>query len=161
MTPSAFQKHDHAKCRKTALATAEAHCREQGLRLTPVRARVFELLLESHTALGAYDVLRRLVDEGFSAQPPVAYRALDFLVAQGLAHRIETLNAYVACAVPGETHVAAFVICKNCRTVGETIEPNAGKALAEAAERMGVGDVHSVIETAGVCSACQAREGSG
>ncbi len=80
---NAFHSHDHATCSREALAEAERLCAETGARLTPVRRRTLEILLEGHRALGAYEVLERLSAEGFGHQPPVAYRALDFLVEQG------------------------------------------------------------------------------
>jgi Fur family transcriptional regulator, zinc uptake regulator len=85
----AFARHDHGHCSSDALARADALVQASGARLTPVRRRVLEILLEDHRAMGAYDVLQRLAGEGFGNQPPVAYRALDFLVEQGLAHRID------------------------------------------------------------------------
>ncbi|RMD92342.1 MAG: transcriptional repressor, partial [Alphaproteobacteria bacterium] len=95
MSGAAFAPHDHRACAAAALARAEARCRESGLRLTPLRRRVLEILLESHRPLGAYDILARLRADGRPAQPPVAYRALDFLVAHGLAHRLHSLNAFL------------------------------------------------------------------
>ncbi len=92
----AFDRHDHRACVSGALAAAEATCAEAGERLTPLRRRTLEILLESHSALGAYEVLARLEAEGFGSKPPVAYRALNFLVDQGFAHRIEGLSAFVA-----------------------------------------------------------------
>ena len=80
------------------MTAAEALCAARKLQLTPVRKRVLEILLEAHEAMGAYDVLARLAAEGLGSKPPVAYRALGFWVEQGLVHRIEKLNAYVACA---------------------------------------------------------------
>ena len=81
----AFAAHDHAHCTSDALARADALIAAKGLRLTPVRRRTLEILLEDHRALGAYDVLNRLAAEGYGNQPPVAYRALDFLEEQGLS----------------------------------------------------------------------------
>ena len=93
----AFTPHDHAHCSADALARAEAVVAQRGVKMTPVRRRVLEILLESHKALGAYDVLTRLAAEGFGNQPPVAYRALEFLEDQGLAHRIRRLNSFCLC----------------------------------------------------------------
>ncbi len=104
MTPlpeTAFDAHDHGACMAANLAAAEALCASRGVQFTPVRRRVLEILLESHGAMGAYEVLARLDAEGLGKQPPVAYRALSFLVEQGFAHRIEKLNAFVACMHPG------------------------------------------------------------
>jgi Fur family zinc uptake transcriptional regulator len=86
--PLGFAQHNHGACMSEALAAAEARCAAGGLRFTPVRRKVLEILLQDHRALGAYSILDRLREEGFGSQPPVAYRALDFLVANGLAHRL-------------------------------------------------------------------------
>lgn len=85
---TAFERHDHGACADAAMARATDLAATRGLRLTPVRRRVLEILLERHRALGAYEVLERLAAEGLGKQPPVAYRALEFLVENGLAHRI-------------------------------------------------------------------------
>ncbi|WP_208103249.1 Fur family transcriptional regulator [Rubellimicrobium sp. CFH 75288] len=150
----AFDRHDHAACRRDALAAAEAVCAERGERLTPLRRRTLEILLESHVALGAYDVLARLAAEGFGSQPPVAYRALHFLVERGLAHRVEGLQAFVACARPGAgPHEAAFVVCRLCRRVAE--EP----AGAPPPRPDGFAVERRVVEAQGLCAAC--RDGAG
>jgi Fur family zinc uptake transcriptional regulator len=91
-----FAPHDHANCTQSALTTVERACAERGLRLTPIRKRTLEILLEGHHALGAYDVLQKLSDDGLADKPPMAYRALNFLVEHGFVHRVERLNAYVA-----------------------------------------------------------------
>lgn len=152
----AFAAHDHAHCASDALARAEALVAEKGLRLTPVRRRVLEILLEAHRALGAYDVLTRLAAEGFGNQPPVAYRALDFLEEQGLAHRIRRLNAFTACMHPGETHAPAFLICRGCDAVAEAPAAPVLVALEAAAADTGFVIERSNIEALGLCPACQA-----
>lgn len=152
----AFAVHDHAHCASDALARAEALVAEKGLRLTPVRRRVLEILLEAHRALGAYDVLTRLAAEGFGNQPPVAYRALDFLEEQGLAHRIRRLNAFTACMHPGETHAPAFLICRGCDAVAEAPAAPVLVALEAAAAETGFVIERSNIEALGLCPACQA-----
>ena len=97
----AFAPHDHTRCADDVLALAETQLAQGGQRLTPVRRRTLQILLEAHRAMGAYDVLERLAAEGFGHQPPVAYRALEFLEEHGLAHRIRRLNAFTACMHPG------------------------------------------------------------
>ncbi|NJM82233.1 MAG: transcriptional repressor [Tabrizicola sp.] len=151
----AFAAHDHAQCASDALVRAEAICAEAGARLTPVRLRVLEILLEAHAALGAYDVLNRLAAEGFGNQPPVAYRALDFLVEQGLAHRIQRLNAFTACMHPGTRHAPAFLICGKCSTVAETAALAAREALERSAAEVGFVIERSTIEALGLCPACR------
>ena len=151
----AFAQHDHAHCAGDMLARADALAGERGARLTPVRRRVLELLLEAHRAMGAYEVLERLGAEGFGRQPPVAYRALDFLVEQGFAHRIRRLNAFMACMHPGEAHHAAFLICKTCDAVAEAPAGAARVALDAAAGQLGFEIERLNIEALGICPACR------
>ena len=152
----AFSAHDHAACARDALTRAEALLVARGLRLTPVRKRVLQILLEAHRALGAYEVLNRLVAEGFGNQPPVAYRALDFLEEQGLAHRIRRLNAFAACMHPGEAHAPVFLICTRCNTVAEAPGAGVGAALGLAAQDLGFTVERATVEALGRCPACEA-----
>jgi Fur family transcriptional regulator, zinc uptake regulator len=152
----AFAPHDHGDCSTDVLARADAMAATNGARLTPVRRRVLEILLEDHRALGAYDVLQRLAADGFGHQPPVAYRALDFLVEQGLAHRIHRLNAFTACMHPGEAHAPAFLICTTCHLVAEAPATPVRAALNKAAKTLGFTISASQIEAQGLCPACQA-----
>ena len=151
----AFAAHDHAHCASDALVRAEAVAEAAGARLTPVRRRVLEILLEDHRALGAYDVLRRLAAEGFGNQPPVAYRALEFLVEHGLAHRIQRLNAFTACTHAGEAHAPAFLICRTCSTVAEADAKPTRQALEAGAAALGFEIERSTIEAVGLCPACR------
>ncbi|KPU84155.1 Fur family transcriptional regulator [Marinosulfonomonas sp. PRT-SC04] len=151
----AFHDHDHSCCEGGVLDYADQRAREAGLRLTPVRRKTLEILLETHSAMGAYDVLERLSADGFGDQPPVAYRALDFLVTNGLAHKIRRLNAYTACMYPEADHAPVFMICRVCDAVAEAMAQDvraAVRALADAAkfrvERMNV-------EVLGLCPSCQ------
>lgn len=154
MHPS-FHDHDHAHCTGDVLARAEALTAASGARLTPVRRRVLEILVEAHRALGAYDVLQRLSAEGFGNQPPVAYRALDFLVEQGLAHRIQRLNAFTACMHAGESHAPAFLICRVCETVAEAPVAPVRAALDAAAAELGFAVERASIEALGLCPTCK------
>lgn len=152
---AAFTAHDHAHCAADVLARAEALARDRGARLTPVRRRVLEILLESHRALGAYDVLNRLAAEGFGNQPPVAYRALDFLEGLGLVHRIRRLNAFTACMHPGEAHAPVFLICRGCQAVAEAPGAPVRAALDRAAAASGFTVEGSSVEATGLCTACR------
>lgn len=153
-TPLGFARHDHANCVKSGLSAADARCTSEGLRLTAVRRKVLEILLHEHRAIGAYAILDRLREDGFGSQPPVAYRALDFLVANGLAHKIERLNAFIACAHPDEAHAPAFMICRLCDAVAEAQSSPARGALGEAARATGFVIERTVVEAEGVCPAC-------
>jgi len=152
--PVGFAQHDHSACVSEALAAAEAHCNAEGLRFTPVRRTVLEILLQEHRALGAYAILDKLSESGFGSQPPIAYRALDFLVANGLAHKIERLNAFIACVHPSHTHTPAFMICRLCDAVAETQSSPARGALGEAARATGFRIERTVVEAEGLCPDC-------
>ena len=149
-----FEEHNHAACAANIIATAEAYCSTKKLQFTPTRRRVLELLLEEHRALGAYDILQRLSNEGLGAQPSVAYRALDFLLAHGFVHKIERLNAFVACAQPLEAHAPAFMICRVCASVAEApLTPSKG-ILGKLARQVGFKIEQTVIEAEGLCPNC-------
>ncbi|MBL6917711.1 MAG: transcriptional repressor [Gammaproteobacteria bacterium] len=152
-----FREHDHAKCASLLLDAARDLCAERGLRLTPVREKVLKLLLKSHAPLGAYDILAELSTSGFRAQPPVAYRALDFLVENGLAHRIEKINAFVACSQPHAKHSPIFMICNDCEQVAETSIKSQGSSLDRTARAIGFDIRHTVVEVEGLCAACRER----
>ncbi|MHA6268210.1 Fur family transcriptional regulator [Aliiroseovarius sp. CAU 1755] len=155
----AFHSHDHAACTQDVLTRAETLCKEGGARLTPVRRRVLEILLEEHRAMGAYDVLERLAAEGFGSQPPVAYRALDFLAEQGLVHRIRRLNAFAACTDPGQHHAPVFFICKTCNAVAEAPEQSVRAAIDDLGRTLGFAVERTNIEAMGLCPTCHAGQG--
>lgn len=152
--PIGFQCRDHTACKTTLMSQADAECTARGLRLTPVRRRTLEILLAEHRALGAYDVLGRLAAEGLGSQPPVAYRALDFLVKAGFAHKIEALNAYTACVHPGTEHTPAFLICRRCEKVAEADTALTKGRLGDAARAAGFVIEHTVVEATGLCPDC-------
>jgi Fur family transcriptional regulator, zinc uptake regulator len=155
MTATGFETHDHSACISTALAAAETCCAEHRLQFTKVRRRVLEILLHEHRALGAYDILAVLAGEGLGAQPPVAYRALEFLVSNGFAHKIEKLNAYIACSLPGQDHSPVFMICRSCQTVVEAQTVLPAGQLAQVARDAGFDIERAVIEAEGTCPACR------
>lgn len=152
--PLAFSHHDHGQCRRDALDRAE----REGLRLTKWRQKVLDLLLEDHRSMGAYEILDRLRSQGVTPQPPTAYRALDYLVEHGLAHRIEKLNAYVACARPDACERAGFIVCKRCRTVAEIECAPSEAGLLKAAASSGFSAESTVMEVEGVCADCQSSD---
>lgn len=120
-----------------------------------MRRRVLEILLARHRAMGAYEILDTLREEGLGSQPPVAYRALDFLVSHGFAHKIERLNAFIACTHPGQDHTPAFLICRNCDAVAEAhAEPSRGM-LGRAASDTGFAIEQAVVEALGLCPNCR------
>lgn len=149
-----FRAHDHRSCIVSGLSVAEDLCLENRWQLTPVRRRVLEILLNEHRAMGAYEILEFLRAEGLGSQPPIAYRALDFLVKHGFAHRVERLNAFVACADPAVDHAPAFLICRSCDAVSEALAETSNGALNRAAKRAGFQIEQSVVEAEGLCPTC-------
>lgn len=150
-----FADHDHSSCTDEALRHADKIAKDRGLRLTPVRRRALEILLGEHRAFGAYEVLEQLGADGFGNQPPVAYRALDFLVEHGLAHRIRRLNAFTACTHPGEAHSPTFFICSECEIVAEAPGAAVRNAMDQAADAMGFEIERTSIEAVGLCLRCR------
>ena len=150
----AFAPHDHSACSGDILAKADAKCAASGLRMTPVRRRTLEILLEAHRAMGAYEVLDRLAEDGFGNQPPVAYRALEFLVEHGFAHRVQRLNAFAACMHPGQVHSPAFFICETCDAVAEAPVDEVRAALDKAAGAIGFTVERVNLEAVGQCPTC-------
>jgi Fur family transcriptional regulator, zinc uptake regulator len=149
--------HDHGRCSTDAMAIAEALCAERGQRLTPIRRKVLGVLLGSHNPLGAYEIIDRLAPKGARPAPITAYRALDFLRENGLVHRIESRNAFVACV---HNHAAGalvvFLICERCGAVGEASSPEVATTLAAAARAAGFTPKSPVLEISGVCTHCRA-----
>lgn len=150
-----FATHDHNDCVQRALNQADTFCRDNRLRFTKVRRRTLGILLENHTAMGAYDVLERLKLEGLGTKPPIAYRALEFLLDNGFIHRIERLNAFVACSYPGASHHPAFLICTDCGSVAETSVSPKTNALSRTARQSGFQIRHTTLEAEGQCPGCQ------
>lgn len=148
--------HDHAACVADAVARFEARCAEKGLRLTPLRRRVMESLAQSHVPLGAYELVERLGHTGERPPPMSVYRVLDFLVAEGLAHRIESRNAFLACGhTHGESDVAVFLICEQCGAAQEVASHALGRDLSWAARAAGFEPRQRVLEVAGRCAGCK------
>lgn len=155
MSDPSFTDHDHGACVADALSAAERTCAARKLRFTPVRRRALEILLGEHRAMAAYDLLDRLKADGLGSQPPAVYRALDFLTSHGFAHRIEKLNAYVACAHPGADHTAAFMICRSCAKVAEAAAPAGNGRFDQVARDADFQIENLVMEAEGLCPACR------
>ena len=155
----AFRKHDHRRCQRQLLSEASELCAIRKLRLTPRRRQVLEIMLASHQPMGAYDILAELNRAGNADNiaPPIVYRALDFLLAEGLIHRIESRNAFITCVHPGHEFAAQFLICRDCDQVAE-LETSERSLLAEA-DNLGFVVDHSVVEITGICARCQKHAG--
>ena len=150
--------HDHRACVERALGEAEAVCARAGARLTETRRRVLALVWERPGPVGAYDLLEALSAERGRVAPPTVYRALEFLLAHGLVHRIESLNAYVGCERPSEPHAGSFLLCRACGASAELEAPAVETALAACARGHGFALEASIVELRGLCPACQGPE---
>jgi len=148
-------EHNHSECVSEALVTAEKLCMKRGVQLTPIRHKVLELIWESHKAVKAYELLDRLKPLQKAAKPATIYRALDFLIDQGLIHRVESLNAFVGCRCSSYQHEQLLLICKHCEEVEERSAKEVMSALLEDTQKAGF-TVHSkAIEIHGICKNCQ------
>jgi len=140
---------------KQALATAERICRERGVRLTETRRRVLELVWSSHKPVGAYALLDQLRNEELGSAPPTVYRALDFLIENGLIHRIERMNAFVGCSHPGEAHRGFFLICGDCGNAEELQSDGLAETISRSADRRGFAARDMTLEVTGTCAECR------
>ncbi len=137
-----------------SLSQAEEICREQRVRLTPIRRRVLEALHTAAKPLGAYDLAAIVAPQGRRMAPITIYRALDFLIEQGLVHRIASLNAYVAHggATSGATH--AFLICEGCGEVSSIPSPEIAQALSGVLAQHRFASRTRTLEITGRCAHC-------
>ncbi|EBA07963.1 transcriptional repressor [Sagittula stellata] len=136
------------------LERAELFFEGKRKRLTPIRRRVLEILLAQGCAMTAYKILDQLKADGKAPHPPVAYRALDFLVEFGFVHKIEHLNAYVACTHPHAHHAPAFMICRLCDKVTETASPASTDMMQRLARETGFVVEETILEAVGICPDC-------
>jgi len=148
---------------ESLLHRAEAVCEQRGANLTELRRRVLGLILDAAAPTGAYELLDRLRQSRPGAAPPTVYRALDFLLEQGMIHRVERLSAFVGCiegctaGTDGEshTHAAQFLICRRCGRVVEMQDHTLSEVLARAARNAGFTIGSATIEAEGLCSTCR------
>jgi Fur family zinc uptake transcriptional regulator len=137
-----------------ALDRAGAVCQARGVRLTPQRRQVLEIVCRSAQPVGAYEILDALREQLPGAAPPTVYRALEFLVAHGLVHRIETLHAFVGCPRPDHPHAGQFLICSRCGGVEELEDETLSRSLLAAASATGFAPQRPVVEVTGRCARC-------
>ncbi|RMD49996.1 MAG: transcriptional repressor [Alphaproteobacteria bacterium] len=180
---SAFAPHDHERCVRLGMARAEAICAARGLRFTPLRRAALAILLEAHKPMGAYPLLDILAERGFGRRPPVAYRALEFLLGAGLVHRVHSLNAFLACthgldgfeaeaarlAADGGAEAEALaphrdgaapmlMICTGCRRVAEIEAPGLIAEFRRLGASHGFTPRPEACGLTGTCPECAAAE---
>ena len=157
----------------TMLDRAEAQCARRGAQLTELRRQVLRLVLEAEQPVGAYALLDKLKTLRSGAAPPTVYRALDFLLEQGLIHKVERLNAFLGCVEAGQgehhehgaggeghhhshDHPHQFLICRTCGATAEISDPAITAALASASAEAGFTLHRATVEAEGVCADCAA-----
>lgn len=146
--------HDHQGCIDRALEHA-AEISARGARLTPLRRRVLKLIWRGHRPIGAYEILAALKREHRAAAPPTVYRTLDFLLENGLVHRIEHLNAYVGCIFPKVPHGGQFLVCRSCGLAAEINDARIDDAIRQSAGTAGFVVGRPTIEIEGLCPHCR------
>jgi Fur family zinc uptake transcriptional regulator len=129
-------------------------CASRQVKLTPLRRRVFEIVMRQHEPIGAYEILAELSKERDKAAPPTVYRALEFLQEAGLVHRLDTLNAFLGCDRPEEEHAGQFLVCSQCRRVAEIDDSILNRALREQARALGFRLEGSAVEIKALCNQC-------
>jgi Fur family transcriptional regulator, zinc uptake regulator len=148
--------HNHESCKHSILETAEKRCRENGVRFTQQRRQVLEILAESHQAMGAYEILDRFKPKSKGRTAPVTiYRALDFLIENNLAHRLNSLNAFVACSGPHDLQGVQFLVCKMCQTVAELSTPSIYEAIEKETQSADFTMTTPMVEIRGICRGCK------
>lgn len=139
----------------TLLEHVSGICEDRGVRFTPQRKRVFELICTNKSASSAYDLLEQLKISEPQAKPPTIYRALDFLLEQGFIHKIESNNSFISCCSCGQNkHYSQLLICDHCGNVVELQDDKLMILLAGNAEKHGFKITNHVIETHGICKTC-------
>jgi Fur family transcriptional regulator, zinc uptake regulator len=154
---------DFSRRTEGLLDRAEAICEHRGANLTELRRHVLGLILDAASPTGAYELLDRLRQTRRGAAPPTVYRTLDFLLEQGLIHRVERLSAFVGCvagctadpAGANHTHAAQFLICRACGRVVEMQDHHVSTVLARAAKDAGFSVLSATVEAEGLCSTCR------
>lgn len=150
--------HNHASCVEHAVEHARAVCEARGIRLTPLREAVLRVLTASHKALGAYDVIQLMNEQGRRLAPISVYRIIDILVEAGLVHRLESRNAYFACLSPHEDNASMVVLlCEGCQRVAEARAPEAWNAIQAITKGNGFTVSATVLEVQGQCPDCRDR----
>lgn len=137
------------------LRTAELLCLQRGKRLTPIRRQVLKILLQQKRSVKAYELLEQIRENNPGAAPPTVYRALDFLVELGLAHRLDATNAWTACHDAGGPPHDLLVVCTECGIVAELSDPCLSRQLADKAAQTGFTLSSHETELRAVCGHCQ------
>jgi len=152
-----IEPHHHVHGAGEFVDAVERVCRERGLRLTAIRAHVLGLIANADKPLKAYDLLEQVRTSGGpgAAAPPTVYRALDFLLCNGFIHKLQSVNAFVACHHPSMAlHSVPFLICNRCHTAVEMEDVHITALLAARARDLGFKPQAQTLEVYGLCAGC-------
>ena len=139
------------------IAQAERYCKEHKHRLTKPRLEVLKTIAKSRKPIGAYQALNQLKSTLNNPKPPTVYRAIDFWQNCQFIHRIESLNAYVACKA-GHLHKGSqFMICDDCGLVIETHLCHMPDALKDCAKNQSFSPSNWNFEIHGQCQGCATK----
>ncbi|MBF0167052.1 MAG: transcriptional repressor [Alphaproteobacteria bacterium] len=151
-------RHDHARCVARALEQAEGICAKRSAQFTGLRRQVLGIIWNSHSPIGAYEILAALSSRERRPAPPTVYRALEFLQAHGLVHRIESKNAYIGCAhLETAQHAGQFLMCRACGQTAEACDKDLSRAIQKLAEKSGFSLEEQTVELSGLCPACKSK----
>lgn len=148
------KEHHKQHCIVDALDAAQRLCLARGVKLTRWRKNVLEQIWQAHEAVKAYDLIRDLSSKQHAVKPPTVYRALEFLLAQGLIHRIESLNAYIGCPWPESIHQSCLLICTRCKNVEEIKITQLSDVIHTQLHQLGFHATQQIFEIQGLCKNC-------
>lgn len=146
--------HPHHHDARNFVRAVEHASEERGLRLTPLRREVLELVAAAEKPVKAYDLLDLLREKHGNAAPPTVYRALDFLLENGFIHKLESINAYVSCHHPAEAHQVPFLICDSCSSAQEVCDERVAELIEAQAMALGFRAQAQTLEVHGICKHC-------
>lgn len=148
-------RHEHSRCVSSAMRDAEKVCKKRGVNLTPIRRQVLEIVWQGHQPVKAYEIIENFGSTSHPTAPPTVYRALDFLMENGLVHRIESQNAFVGCSLSTGDHKASFFICTSCQQATEINSQSLETSFEKLARENAFQIKHKTVEIYGLCANCK------
>ena len=145
---------DHNSCVDSAMKEAENICNKNNLRFTDIRKTVLKIIWESHKPIKAYDILDKISGMEFSAKPPTVYRALEFLLENGLVHKINSLNSFIGCPHPLQHDQCYFIICSACDEIEECCDESISDVIKSVMKKNKFLHKNIAIEINGTCQNC-------
>jgi Fur family zinc uptake transcriptional regulator len=144
----------HESCIETAILEADLICKKKGLRFTPIRKKILEMIWASHGPVKAYEILDILKKTFASARPTTVYRSIDFLRDNGLIHKLTSLSAYIGCTHPLKHNDCYFLICIVCGEIKECCDSQLTKQIKETSKQNKFKLNQVTLEIDGTCEDC-------